>query len=66
MIVGLGQVVGAGNAIVVVLYNGDIVACTSIRDKTLVAGNIREKLLLIELGRVGLFLSGIGILIVMS
>ena len=34
---------GAGKHVIGILHNGDIVACTSIRDKTLVAGNIREK-----------------------
>ena len=34
---------GAGKHVIGILHNGDIVACTSIRDTTLVAGNIREK-----------------------
>ena len=34
---------GAGKHVIGILHNEDIVACTSIRDKTLVAGNIREK-----------------------
>lgn len=41
MIIGLGQVVEQESMIIGILHNGDIVACTSIRDKTLVAGNIQ-------------------------
>lgn len=34
---------GAGKHVIGILHNGDIVGCTSIRDKTLTAGNVREK-----------------------
>lgn len=34
---------GAGKSVVGILYNGDITACTSIRNKEFIAGNIRER-----------------------
>ncbi|WP_234123539.1 radical SAM/SPASM domain-containing protein [Clostridium hydrogenum] len=34
---------GAGKSVVGILYNGDITACTSIRNKQFIAGNIRER-----------------------
>ena len=56
---------GAGKHVIGILHNGDIVACTSIRDKTLVA-EIFVKIFKVDLGKSGLFLSGIEILIVVS
>lgn len=56
---------GAGKHVIGILHNGDIVACTSIRDKTLVAGNIREKSLK-SIWESRTLLSGIEILIVVS
>ncbi len=37
---------GAGKRVMGILHNGDIIACTSIRDRRFVEGNIREKSLL--------------------